>query len=57
MMNIGLHHRGVDAELLAILQSKIDRGLKHQVIDGFEGRRVNRLKLRLNVSWRGTGWE
>ena len=27
MMNICLHHRGVDAELLAILQSKIDRGL------------------------------
>src|SRR5450631_2351940 len=33
MMNVGLHHRGVDAQLLAILQSEFDRRLHHQIID------------------------
>jgi hypothetical protein len=33
MMNVGLHHRGVDAQLLTIFQSELDRGLHHQIID------------------------
>ena len=33
MVNVGLHHRGVDAQLLAILQSEFDRRLHHQIID------------------------
>ena len=36
MMNVGMHHRGVDAQFRAVLQSKIDRCLNHQIIDGFE---------------------
>jgi hypothetical protein len=33
MMNVGLHHRGVDAQLLVILQSEFDHRLHHQIID------------------------
>jgi len=36
MMNVGLHHRGVDAQLLAILQPEFDRRLHHQLIDRLE---------------------
>src|SRR6266851_1139585 len=36
MMNVSLHHCGVDTQLRAVLQSKIDRSLNHQVIDDFE---------------------
>ena len=36
MMNVSLHHRGVDPQLRAILQSKIDCRLNNQIIDGFE---------------------
>src|SRR6266851_1615301 len=36
MMNVGLHHRGVDAQLLAVLQSEVDRRLHHQIIDRLE---------------------
>src|SRR5712691_12284673 len=36
MMNVGLHHRGVDAQLLAVLQSELDRCLHHQIIDRLE---------------------
>src|SRR5712691_10040784 len=35
-MNVSLHHRGVDTQLRAVFQSKIDRSLNHQVIDDFE---------------------
>ena len=36
MMNVGLHHRGVDTQLLAVLQSELDRRLHHQIIDRLE---------------------
>ena len=36
MMNVGLDHRGVDTQLSAVLQTEPDRGLNHQIIDGFE---------------------
>ena len=36
MMNVGLHHRGVDPQLRAVLQSELDRRLNHQVVDRFQ---------------------
>ena len=36
MMNVGLHHRGVDTQLLAVLQSELDGRLHHQIIDRLE---------------------
>src|SRR5258707_841817 len=36
MMNVGLDDRGVNTQLGAVLQSKIDCRLNHQVIDRFE---------------------
>src|SRR6266481_3316792 len=36
MMNVGLHHRGVDTQLLAVLQFEVDRRLHHQIIDRLE---------------------
>jgi hypothetical protein len=36
MMNVGLHHRGVDTQLLAVFQSELDRRLHHQIIDRLE---------------------
>src|SRR3984893_2101400 len=36
MMNVSLDDRGVDTQLRAVLQSKIDCRLNHQVIDRFE---------------------
>jgi hypothetical protein len=36
MMNVGLHHRGVDVQLLTVFQSEPDRGLHHQIIDRLE---------------------
>jgi hypothetical protein len=36
MMNVGLHHRGIDTQLLAVLQSELDRRLHHQIIDRLE---------------------
>src|ERR1700674_1997092 len=36
MMNVGLHHRGVDAQLLTVFQSEPDRRLHHQIIDRLE---------------------
>ncbi len=44
MMNVGLHHRGVDTQLLAVLQFEVDRRLH-----------VSRVKPRWNASCRGTG--
>ncbi len=35
-MNIGLDYGAVDPELIAILQSPINRGLHEQLIDGVE---------------------
>ena len=36
MMDVGLHHRGVDPQLPTVLQSELDRRPNHQVVDGFE---------------------
>ena len=36
VMNVRLHHCGIDPQLRAILQAKIDRCLNDQVIDGLE---------------------
>src|SRR4029077_13213400 len=36
-MDIGFHHRGIDAQLLAIFQTKLDGGLDHSLIDGLHG--------------------
>src|ERR1700716_3408014 len=36
MMNVGLHHRGVDTQLLAVLQFEVDRRMHHQIIDRLE---------------------
>ena len=36
MMNVALHHRGIDTQLLAVLQSEVDRRLHHQIIDRLE---------------------
>ena len=36
MMNIGLHHRNVDPQLRAVLQSELDRRPNHQVVDCFQ---------------------
>ena len=33
MMNVGLHHRGVDPQLSAVLQSELDRCPNHQIVD------------------------
>src|ERR1700688_54545 len=33
MMNVGLHHRGVDPQLRAALQSELDRCPNHQIVD------------------------
>ena len=35
-MNVGLHDRGIDPQLRAVLQSKTNRRLNHQVVDGPE---------------------
>src|SRR6266568_3156463 len=60
VMDVRLHHRGVDPQLLAILQPEIDRRLYHQLIDGLERlwrqsieaaveRIVSRHRLRVEV--------
>jgi hypothetical protein len=36
MMNVGLHHRSVDPQLRAVLQSELDRRPNHQVVDCFQ---------------------
>src|SRR6266568_2501028 len=33
VMNIGFHHRGVDAKSLAVFQTQLDSGLDHELID------------------------
>src|SRR5438034_11501358 len=33
VMNVGFHHRGVDAESLGVLQPQLDSGLDHELID------------------------
>jgi hypothetical protein len=38
MMNVGLYHRGVDAQLLTVLQPEFDCRLHHQIIDRLERR-------------------
>ena len=33
VMNVGFHHRGVDAESLAVFQPQLDSRLDHELID------------------------
>jgi len=40
MMDVRLHHRGVYPKLRAILQPELDCCPDYQVIDGFEGPRL-----------------
>ena len=40
MMNVGLHHRGVDTQLLATFQSEFDRRLHHQIAFHLAGART-----------------
>lgn len=53
MMNVSLHHRGVDAQPLAVLQSEVDRRLHHQLIDRLErlGRQPIEAAVECIVSW------
>ena len=39
MMNVGLHHRGVDPQLAAVLQAELHGGFDDKVVDDFERRR------------------
>jgi len=43
-MDVGLHHRGVDAQLLAVFQAELDRGLDHGLVDGLHGGRGEPVK-------------
>ena len=36
MMNVGLHHCGVDPQLRTVLQSKLDRRSNHHVVNRFQ---------------------
>src|ERR1039457_5691060 len=38
-MDVGFHHRGVDAQLLAVFQAELDRTLDHGLVDGLHGGR------------------
>jgi hypothetical protein len=38
-MNVGLHHRGVHAQLLALFQAELHGGLNHGLVDGLQGGR------------------
>jgi hypothetical protein len=55
MMNVGLHHRGVDPQLWAVFQFELDRRLHHQIVDRLQ--RVGRepIEAAMNASCRGTG--
>jgi hypothetical protein len=39
MMNVGLHHRGVDPPLAAVLQAELHGGFDDEAVDGLERRR------------------
>jgi hypothetical protein len=54
MMNVSLDDRSVDPQLRTILQSKIDRRLNNQVIDGLERLRGQSDEAALNASCLGT---
>src|ERR1022692_2155024 len=43
-MNVGLHHRGVHAQLLAIFQAELDGTLDHGLVDGLHGGRGEPVK-------------
>jgi hypothetical protein len=36
-MDVGFHHGGIDAQLLAIFQTKLDGGLDYSLIDRLHG--------------------
>jgi hypothetical protein len=56
MMDVGLHHRGVDPQLPTVLQSELDRRPNHQVVDGFERLRRQSDKAALNRSSTFASW-
>jgi hypothetical protein len=39
MMNVRLHHRGIDPQLAAVLQAKLHGGFDDEIVDGLERRR------------------
>ncbi len=39
VMDVGFHHRGVDAQLLAVFQAELDRTLDYGLVDGLHGGR------------------
>jgi hypothetical protein len=43
-MNVGLHHRGIHAQLFAILQAELYGGLDHGLVDGLHGGRGEAVK-------------
>ena len=49
MMDVGLNDRGIDTQLAAILQSKVDCRQHHQIIDRFERRRREPVEATSNV--------
>jgi hypothetical protein len=55
-MNVGLHHRGVDAEFLAVFQTELDDRLDHGFVDGLERGRGEAVEARLKASCLGTRW-
>src|SRR5262249_26941050 len=53
VMNVRLHHRGIDPQLRAVLQAKIDRRLTARLADGPE--RVRRQPIGAAVERMGLG--
>jgi hypothetical protein len=54
-MNVGLHHRGIDAQLLAVLQSEFDRRLHYKVIDQQAAKDRTEALVRASPIWMGLG--
>jgi hypothetical protein len=55
-MDIGFHHGRVDAQLLAIFQAELDRGLDHGLIDGLQGGRGDPVEGAIAGVVLGTRW-
>jgi hypothetical protein len=54
MMNVGLHHRGVDPQLAAVLNAELHGGFDDEIVEALSVAGVNRLKPRLKASCLGT---
>jgi hypothetical protein len=55
MMNVGLHHRGVDTQLLSVLQTDPTAACTTRSLIALSVFGVSRLKPRWNASCRGPG--